>query len=836
MSLFILVGVYTWTDSVVRTGEARDNCGVYGIPGRTRIYQKTGDKAPNLILLNFDGSLAADGVNTSSPTYYFTQPAAADATSAVMSTLTDLSIGQKLMLMDRGNPINQYFSGPDGTAVTHFGQNITITGLSPIGPTSFAILGGVYTPNATDPDLGVMTITSGGPVINYGANASIFLSSITGAGDAALLDARTYLTVAPTSGHTTTIIVGDIDPATTITTGNVTYGASEPNSFTFWPSLETNYSGTSVSPSTASTCIRRFLTSPVGVTVEGLIFDWDTQAPNLNTQTQIGWTALTRPTSRFCQFFGEGTHYNLLSGTEDFSISEFLFDEGGPFTYNISINTGSNKGRIFNGSGARGRHLVNTGANTSSSCGPSHIQVTNVHASGYYANPFADHPGVRGLVYRGCTAIAPIGSTIGGFEFRGMDEAAIDCRTSGGDVGVFMGAAINPLVQGGSFVNAKTAGVMIVRCLNPRVLGVTLRDNVDSHILIDTMCTAVSPFDVAFPGLEVDADVWGVPILGDFVLMQKGANFAEVWHDSWRFRVRAHAKDNSAPSRAPTFIVGRPTSIFSTISAGTYDTGTKLLTLTSSPTIAYRAGMTVTLAGLTGTGAFASLAGSWVTRAPTSGNTTTIYVPGLAALTVTGGTINYGTRTPSFRPFRYEFAGMTARKYEAFNVVAGLDADYELDTTLHAVPATLPASGIFPDQKVTFSKPNVGGNTATIVGTIGGATNPTLADAEVYRVKDVGRRFRILSFSYNTVTGLVVCSMYEAMPLAFGTAAAPVIAAGLPIVAAGLTGSGSVGSLNGSYVTVAGAHAKDLRFTATTGLGAIVGTGGFIYLPGWAKR
>lgn len=76
-----------------------------------------------------------------------------------------------------------------------------------------------------------------------------------------------------------------------------------------------------------------------------------------------------------------------------------------------------------------------------------------------------------------------------------------------------------------------------------------------------------------------------------------------------------------------------------TISSGTYNNTTGVITLTVSPNVTVGLSQNVTLSGLTGTGAFASLNGAWPTIATTYGNTITLQATAaLGASTVTGGT------------------------------------------------------------------------------------------------------------------------------------------------------------------------------------------------------
>jgi hypothetical protein len=81
-----------------------------------------------------------------------------------------------------------------------------------------------------------------------------------------------------------------------------------------------------------------------------------------------------------------------------------------------------------------------------------------------------------------------------------------------------------------------------------------------------------------------------------------------------------------------------------TISSGTYDNTTGLVTLTMSAPITFGSGDSVILSALTGTGAFASLNGTWTTIDPTTGTTVSFLAPsGLGATTITGGSLTLGS-------------------------------------------------------------------------------------------------------------------------------------------------------------------------------------------------
>jgi hypothetical protein len=88
-----------------------------------------------------------------------------------------------------------------------------------------------------------------------------------------------------------------------------------------------------------------------------------------------------------------------------------------------------------------------------------------------------------------------------------------------------------------------------------------------------------------------------------------------------------------------------------TVSSGTYNSTTGVITLTMSAPITFGPGPAVVLSAVTGTGAFASLDGTWTSIAPTSGSTVTLQGPvGAGAATITGGSATLGSGSASALP------------------------------------------------------------------------------------------------------------------------------------------------------------------------------------------
>ena len=87
-----------------------------------------------------------------------------------------------------------------------------------------------------------------------------------------------------------------------------------------------------------------------------------------------------------------------------------------------------------------------------------------------------------------------------------------------------------------------------------------------------------------------------------------------------------------------------------TISSGTYVTGTGVISLTMSAPVTFSAGDSVVLSGLTGTGAYASLDGTW-TALTASGTAVTVQGPvGAGAAAITGGSLTLGSGASSALP------------------------------------------------------------------------------------------------------------------------------------------------------------------------------------------
>lgn len=91
-----------------------------------------------------------------------------------------------------------------------------------------------------------------------------------------------------------------------------------------------------------------------------------------------------------------------------------------------------------------------------------------------------------------------------------------------------------------------------------------------------------------------------------------------------------------------------------TISSGTYNSTTGIVTLTMSAPIDFGPGDAIVVASLTGTGTnLATLNGTWTAAAGTTGSTVVYQAPtGEGAITITGGSLTLGSGTASALPVK----------------------------------------------------------------------------------------------------------------------------------------------------------------------------------------
>lgn len=116
-----------------------------------------------------------------------------------------------------------------------------------------------------------------------------------------------------------------------------------------------------------------------------------------------------------------------------------------------------------------------------------------------------------------------------------------------------------------------------------------------------------------------------------------------------------------------------------TISSGTYVTGTGVTTLTMSAPITFGPGDSVILSSLTGTGAYASLNGTFTALAGTTGSIVVINTgAGHGAATITGGSLTLGSGASSALPVTVldvQVGGCMTVDYDATTNTANWDYD-----------------------------------------------------------------------------------------------------------------------------------------------------------------
>jgi hypothetical protein len=109
-----------------------------------------------------------------------------------------------------------------------------------------------------------------------------------------------------------------------------------------------------------------------------------------------------------------------------------------------------------------------------------------------------------------------------------------------------------------------------------------------------------------------------------------------------------------------------------TISSGTYNNTTGVVVLTMSATIAFSAGDAIIISSLTGTGAYASLNGTFTAIPTTSGTTVTYNAgAGLGASTITGGSLTLGSGASSALPVKVLEIDTTNARTVLFNTSTG---------------------------------------------------------------------------------------------------------------------------------------------------------------------
>jgi len=110
-----------------------------------------------------------------------------------------------------------------------------------------------------------------------------------------------------------------------------------------------------------------------------------------------------------------------------------------------------------------------------------------------------------------------------------------------------------------------------------------------------------------------------------------------------------------------------------TITSGTYTSATGVVILTMAAAQSFSAGDSIVLSGLTGTGAYASLNGTWTATAVAGNQVTFTATAGLGAATITGGSLALGSGASTAIPVRvldFNFGNSMTVSYNATTTFA----------------------------------------------------------------------------------------------------------------------------------------------------------------------
>ena len=127
-----------------------------------------------------------------------------------------------------------------------------------------------------------------------------------------------------------------------------------------------------------------------------------------------------------------------------------------------------------------------------------------------------------------------------------------------------------------------------------------------------------------------------------------------------------------------------------TIASGTYDSDTGAVALTTVLPHGLGPGDTFTLAGITGTGSYASLDGTYVAGAGTTGFTLNLVAAPDLTLTITGGNVNYGALLTVWLS-----GGVASRTYLIMilaGTAQGREFEYLVNLLISAVTAPYPVT------------------------------------------------------------------------------------------------------------------------------------------------
>lgn len=809
LKLYIAPGYYICSDAIVTTGEAFDNCGCRGEPNATWIIQKTGALPGNFALFTFDGVLENDGVagpSAGNPTIYLIEPATTATDVIRLNDISSLEVGKPIMLMDMTHGINEYFDGGlAGQKVTNFGQVTNVVQLGTGQPSSRNVLavGSSY-----DNDTGNVVLKVD-QQITIGQNTMVRISGLTGTGDNLKQLEGDYRTLTGTGGNTILYLSADgLGTDITITGGLVQWDFLDANQVRIRPALEANYAGTPIAPFTSSTCVRRLSSSPVGVTFSGITIGFDTLEPPKGTQSKVLLRALSKPMVFDCEFHGPGYSVNIVNGTWDFEVRGCLFLNGGNAMYCISMSS-AYLGRILYCRGYNCRHLTNTSYNAQT-IGSAHITVLACQGYGMRLSTFTDHPGVRDMVFYDCESVGNTGGSIAaGFQLRGLNEAVINCRSFGCYYGVNCAASYGAVIDGGLFSDS-VYGIHISRAPTtvmknePRVINSSLYGVYIDNTVLDNVLAANAQRSDALKAALLELGVILSYDYADKQDMIEGPNgqplrvLDDVAYGEVRDLLRARF---GIPLVAVPYLLTHDGVEINAVFSGTL------------PTIA-----DVAVANRS-TDKGAPYGENWRFRCR---------APGRA--------VKYLMVQPSGVHSNYIFPGEysvgTATKFLSWSPVVGLPANYFMDSSGATVPivATLFDPARLPGGRLSFIKPNVGGQPCSLTGwPVSGVLNPVIPDGGKYDLLSNVQSFPVANTptnAYNSVSGAVLMLLQD--PTDLGP--------GMKITIAGATGTGAdVASLNGTWTLNAGSVGKQLRFTIATGKVITSITGGTASYGGWSK-
>lgn len=714
------------------TGEVVSNTTWRGDGVSTLLVAKTAGQVATFPLINLGmAQIFADGVSTGSPTYYATSPISAGQNIMEISTTSGLTVGGYVQMIDKSNPLLDFDAGGldgIGSANASNGQCAKIVAVDDGTGSVFTVVRGTYTSST-----GAVELDLAAPA-NFNYGSSVTIAGLTGTGSVSSLNGTVNTNITNTSGpglirvaYTATSGLGTI----TITGGTLTWAGDSTPRVVFSPAAESSYAGTSTTPASLSTCLRRYQAVRENTVVRDMAFTYDRTAPPTPVQTLISLSRTMNVSVQNVKFDWDGRAI-LLTGTIGFEVDNCSFDGGSNNNYYIDFGDGGCYGRISNFTARHGRHFTQ-GTSAVNFTGPAHVQTTDGKALGFFFTAFGTHGMSRDVLFENCEAIGSVAATTGnGFQLRGTRVVARNCRAIGCDAGVTVGPHAQCILDGGEFINNRVA-VQVGDALDFKVINYPLfQGSSEAHLNFSTYNYLAN--NAPFPGLDISARVLGERC------------------------------------------------VFNVVS-GTYDNGTGAVSLTLAKPINFGVGSKITLNMTFGTGGHASIRGDHVTTGGVVGDTVITFTAasGFGASTITAGSLTYirepadgdvkwrtptpaspivlaaDTKfdikcayrapvfntfdedgvTPATYPFPGEYAYGLGTRDADFSIPAALTATYLVDPTAGNVTATLPAAAVSEGLRVTIKNATTGtGNTVDVdvagTETIDGSAAPyTVADLAV---------------------------------------------------------------------------------------------------------